>query len=102
MSSTGPLGDGWRCVSCGQLVLHGCTHSCPTGIPWHNAGTHYIKRLTLTEVRVINAARKWRHAYMTWLSTDQVRDLRLNGENLALSELLDALAALDKERNRGI
>lgn len=55
---------------------------------------------TPTERRVINAATKWRKAYLGWVRDDDhgPRDLAKNGENAALSKLLDALQALDRER----
>lgn len=54
--------------------------------------------------RVVEAARAWRRAYQAWLhdetkydeSGGSVRDMRKNGENLALSHLLNALQALDE------
>ena len=58
------------------------------------------ERLTSAERRTINAAKKWRTVYYAWRSSEErpSRDLSTNGENLALSKLLDALQALDKER----
>jgi hypothetical protein len=50
--------------------------------------------------RVIEVAREWRRVYLKWVVTSGEhgvpRDLSENGENLALSELLDALEALDE------
>lgn len=49
--------------------------------------------------QVIEAARAWRRSYLHWVrdphTIHEQRDLTENGENLALSELLDALETLD-------
>lgn len=54
---------------------------------------------TNAEKRVIKAAAKWRSVYYAWINVAPAgeRDLSKNGENLALSKLLDALQALDHE-----
>jgi hypothetical protein len=49
------------------------------------------------EERVVKAAREWRRVYWAWLQRPmEGRDLKKNGENRALSNLLDALQALDE------
>ncbi len=59
--------------------------------------TERIPNAATERERVIEAAQEWRRVYWAWLQRPlDPRNLEKNGENLALSGLLDALEALDE------
>jgi len=70
----------------------------PQYVSFSSVVDHY-ENVSERENAVIAAAREWRRVYLAWvndpLSLRQPRDLAENGENRALSDLLDALDELD-------
>jgi hypothetical protein len=57
--------------------------------------TTFDPKLVGRLLSVVKAAQEWESAYHAWLGSDKsVRDMRKNGDNLALSHLLTALEGL--------